>query len=58
MTEPHSDEEDRGEEMVQCASCKQWWHEDDEGCPYTSDWCVINTEPFCDECRAEVNNDG
>jgi hypothetical protein len=57
MTEPHSDEEDRGEEMVQCYGCKEWWHEDDSECPSTSDWCVDNTHDYCTDCRHEVNND-
>ena len=57
MTEPHSDEEDRGEEMVQCYGCKEWWHEDDQDCPSTSDWCVDNTHDYCTDCRHEVNND-
>lgn len=54
----HEDEYDiLAEGRIQCASCGQWWDEGAEGAPHTSDDCVDNTRPYCDECRHEMNND-
>ena len=50
-----ADERHDPDEMVQCHSCKEWWHEDDDGCPHRSDYCVDNENPYCDDCRQEMN---
>ena len=54
MTEPHSDEEDRGEEMVQCEWCGEWVGEDD--ITHNSDESTIpgtlgGGEYICESCR-------
>jgi hypothetical protein len=47
----------RTEGSPRCASAAKVWHQDDENCPHTSDWCVDNTHDYCDDCRHELNND-